>query len=169
MKKGFIALAIILWILFLGCLGAVFYLSFQDGEAAKEFGSDIIKSTAKWYYGTEDIAPDIMLEFTYRFRQIGRILIFTLLGIIGTATIHATFYRLHWVFRTLISITLLILVAVFTERYKVYLPTRHFSEREMLYSIYGVLIGFGIVSIITSIYTFAHYLSGRIANTKENA
>lgn len=169
MKKGFVVLAIVLWVLFLGCLAGILYLSFQDGESAKEIGSDIIDSAARWYYGTENIAPDILLDFTYKCRQIGRIVLFTLFGIIGTSTIHATFYKLHWVFRTLIAITLLILVAVFTERYKIYLPTRHFSEREMLYSIYGVLIGFGIVSVITSIYTFARYLSGRSDDTKLSA
>lgn len=145
--------------MFASFIGLICYLSFQNGEAAKELGKNFINNLAKWYYDAAKVSDQSLLEFTYRFRQIGRVVLFILLGVLGTATIHATFHKWNWILRTIISGIILVCIAVFTERFKIYLPTRHFSQTEMLYSIYGVLIGFGLVSVITSVYTFTNYLS----------
>ncbi len=150
MKNGVrVFFTVLLWILFLGVLGMIVYLSFQNGEDAKALGKDYIQVLAERYYETEDIPAEVMTEFTYKLRQLGRIGIFFALGILGTSCIHASFYRINWILRTIISLVMLLAVAVFTEKYKVYLPTRHFSEDEMILSIAGAVFGFVIISIIT--------------------
>lgn len=146
-------LGVLLWICFLGCLATIIYLSVQDGEAAKAVGKDYIRKLAENYYGRDNFTPEEMVDITYRFRQYGRIVIFAILGFLGTATFHLTFHNWWWIVRAVISAGFLILVAVFTERYKIYLPTRHYSEKEMLYSIFGVMAGFIFVSLVTLFYS----------------
>ena len=143
-----------MWIIFIGLVAVICYLSFVNGEEAKAQGADLIYKLAQKYYGVNDIPDEVMLSFTYKFRQIGRILIFIMLGIIGTLTIHLTFYNWWWIIRTAISVIMLVLIATFTEEYKNYLPTRHFSKEEMLISIMGVLLGFIFITVVTAVYGF---------------
>ena len=159
LSPGMIFLGVLLWISFLGCLAVIIYLSVQDGEAAKALGKDYIRKGAEYYYGRNNFTADEMVDITYRFRQYGRILIFTVLGFLGTATFHLTFHRWWWIVRAIISAGFLILVAVFTERYKIYLPTRHYSETEMIYSIMGAMAGFLLVSFITLLYSLIKKVS----------
>ena len=151
-SKGYIAFAIISWILFLGVLGAIIYLSLQNGEAAKATGKSYIYSLAQWYYGVEDVPEIVMVSFTYKFRQIGRIGIFFGLGILGTNVVFVTFPKLLWILRSMISAAMLLGVAVFTERIKIYLPSRHFSEQEMMYSIFGAMLGFVFIAVVYFVY-----------------
>lgn len=154
-----------LWVSFISCLLAILYLSFQSGEAAKELGTGMMKKTASIYYKRNNFSEDELVDIIYRFRQYGRVIAFTVLGILGTATIHTTFYKWLWIVRAVISTAMLLFIAVFTERFKIYLPTRHYSEAEMMYSIYAVLFGFAFVSIITLAYSFTKFLV-RIMLTK---
>ena len=80
----------------------------------------------------------------------------------GTATFHLTFHRLWWIVRAGISVVFLVLVAVFTERYKIYLPTRHYSSVEMLYSIMGAMAGFLFVSLVTLFYSLGKKMGNLI-------
>lgn len=157
MSKELKILAAFLWVAFIGCLVVILILSFQDGGDAKELGKGTIYSFAQHYYGVEDVPEDVLIIFTYKFRQIGRILIFCLLAILGTCTIHLTFHNWLWVVRATISGSILMFIAVFTEEYKNFLPTRHFSKEEMLYSIGGVLIGFIYISTITGVYAYTKW------------
>ncbi len=144
-----------MWLSTVFTLGLILLLSFQDGETAKNVDNILIKNFAQWYYNRDDFNILEMMNITYRFRQYGRIVIFMLLGFLGTATIHSSFYKVPWILRTFMAGIILIGVAIFTERYKIYLPTRHFSETEMYYSIFGALFGFIIVSFITFIFSLA--------------
>lgn len=162
MSKTMRFFTILLWIAFLSCLYLVFYLSFQEGEAAKEVGKDYIYVLAQKYYGVDNIPDEVMLTFTYKIRQIGRIGIFTLLALLGTSVVHATFHNWLWIIRSIMAGSFLLGVAVFTERYKIYLPTRHFSEKEMLYSIAGAMLGFGIVSIMTGVFGLVKWLASLV-------
>lgn len=162
MSKTMRVFTILLWIAFLTCLAAVFYLSFQDGEAAKALGKDYIYLLAQKYYGVKDIPDEVMTIFTYKVRQIGRIGMFTLLALLGTSVVHATFHSWLWLVRSIIAGSFLLAVAIFTERYKLYLPTRHFSEKEMLYSIAGAMLGFGIVSIMTGVFGLVKWVTSLI-------
>lgn len=153
LSPGMIVFGVFLWIGFLGCLATIIYLSLQDGESAKMLGKEYIRKLAGFYYGRDNFTAEEMVDITYKFRQYGRIVIFAILGFLGTATFHLTFHRLWWIVRAGISAVFLVLVAVFTERYKIYLPTRHYSSVEMLYSIMGAMAGFLFVSLVTLFYS----------------
>lgn len=150
---------VISWILFLGILGLILFLSFQDGEDAKSLGADVIRKAAHRYFHTDSLSPRDLQEFTYKVRQLGRCLMFIVMGILGTNVVHVTLHKINWCVRTIIAAVILIAIAIFTERFKVYLPTRHFSEEEMMVSIYGSMLGFGVVSLISGIYSFIHLIS----------
>lgn len=152
LSKEYVAFAIIPWILFIGVLGLVLYLSLQNGEAAKATGKDYIHRLAQFYYGVDDIPESVMLSFTYKLRQAGRVGIFFGLGVLGTNVIFVTFPRLLWILRSMISAVMLLGVAFFTEWIKIYLPSRHFSEKEMGYSIFGAMLGFVFVAVVYFVY-----------------
>lgn len=153
MKKFMFVLSFILWTATIIVLCAILFLSFQDGEAAKNVDNVLIKRFAEWYYNRNDFNVFEIIDINYRFRQYGRIIIFMILGFLGTATIHSSFYKTPWLLRTFVAGILLISVAIFTEKYKIYLPTRHFSKIEMMYSIYGAFLSFVFVSFITFVFT----------------
>ena len=157
-NSGMAVLAVFLWMSYLAVLILILFLSFEDGESAKNFGKKTIRYLAEEHYDTDDIPEEVMLTFTYKVRQLGRIVLFMALGVLGTMTIHVTFHRLPWIVRAIISITMLLAVAIFTERYKVYLPTRHFSSTEMKYSIAGALSGFAFVSAVTFVFSFVRWI-----------
>lgn len=157
-NKGMLGLAVFLWFFYLILLAFIVYLSFSDGESAKNFGKKTIRYMAEYHYETDDIPEEVMFTFTYKVRQLGRIALFIALGMLGTMTIHVTFHFWPWLLRAIISVSMLIFVAVFTERFKMYLPTRHFSDKEMVYSILGALAGFGFVSIVTFVFSFVRWV-----------
>ena len=152
-KSGLTFFCVLLWLLFLLCTGVILYLSFQNGEDAKEVGKSFLTEAAQRYYHTNDLSEEVMTAFTYKVRQGGRLLIFFVLGVLGTGAVHLTFRRIGWFFRMLISVLMLLGIAVFTERFKIYLPTRHFSSAEMMLSIYGAMLGFVFVSVITLVFS----------------
>ena len=162
MSKGLKVFAVFLWICFLGCLGAILYLSFQNGEEAKALGSDIILKAAQRRYNMTEVPEEVLLSFTYKVRQMGRLLIFALLGVLGTSTIHVTFHKLHWLVRALISVVMLVGIAIFTEKFKIYLPTRHFSGEEMGISIVGAMLGFVFVSVVTFVFSIIRWIGDKI-------
>lgn len=153
MDKFMKFLTVLLWSCTFLVLFAILYLSFQDGEAAKMLDNKYIIRFASIYYGRDDFNILEMADIIYRFRQYGRILIFGLLALLGTSTMHVTFYRWPWIVRSVLAVIGLLAVAVFTEKFKMYLPTRHFSQDEMMYSIYGVTAGFIIITVITFIFS----------------
>lgn len=155
-------LTVLLWTSTILVLGAICYLSFMDGESAKMLDKKIIIRFAAWYYDRDDFTLLEMADIIYRFRQYGRIAIFALLALLGTATIHVTFYRWPWLVRSLLAVAGLIGVAVFTERYKMHLPTRHFSQEEMMYSIYGVAMGFMFITVVTFVFSLIKSIFGLI-------
>ena len=152
-KNSLLGWTIFMWVLFLLCLGAILYLSFEDGTKAKDISEKIVGKGAAYYYDRDDLSADELTAIIYKVRQYGRIIIFFVLAILGTITIHLTFHRWFWIFRAIISVAMLMGIAVFTERYKLYLPTRHYSEQEMIYSIFGVLAGFALVSFVTLVFS----------------
>ena len=99
-----------------------------------------------------------MDDFIYKVRQTGRLLIFFLLGILGTSAVHFTLRRLNWFFRMLISVFMLVLIAILTERLKIFLPTRHYSASEMYISIAGAMLGFLFISVCTMAFSFIRFV-----------
>lgn len=139
----------VLWIAFITMVAGIAYLSFQNGEAAKKIGDQFILSLAQNINDTQEVGEAEVNTLTYHIRQSGRALAFLLLGIVGTITVHASCPKWNWGAKTVVTASLLLTIAVLTEKLKVYIPSRHYSYEEMLISIAAVIVGFLAVSFIT--------------------
>ncbi len=165
-KMGRILWVILLWMVFLSSIAAIGYLSFQNGTSSAELGSGVIKKLAIRYYEKDSISSTELYRFTYYFRQIGRTIAFFIIGILGTATIHLSSGRLPWIMKSLLAAGVLLGLAWITEKCKIYLPTRHYSQDEMMISIAAAMLGFSIVSLITLIHNLVHRISHRDISNK---
>ena len=143
------AIVPILWIFFAVTTAGIAYLSFQNGEEAKKLGEQLILYLAQNIKHKQNVSAAELSAFTYDIRQGGRALAFLFLGIIGTAAVHLSCPKLNWVVKTIITAGMLLAIAYFTEKLKVYIPTRHYSYEEMMISITAVIVGFLAVSLIT--------------------
>lgn len=141
-----------LWSAFLVLTASIVFLSLQDGNEAKEMMKQLMEYFSD--YVDRDVVAGLgdAQRVEYLLRQAGRAGAFFLLGILGTVAVHLTFRRCNWIVRTILVIGGLTAIAYLTEKVKVYLPTRHFSEKEMLISITFVIMGFLFVSFITFIF-----------------
>ena len=61
---------------------------------------------------------------------------------------------------------ILLMIAWITEKCKIYLPTRHYSQDEMMISIAAAMLGFSIVSLITLIHNLIHHMLHRDLSNK---
>ena len=150
MKKKKTRLIIpVLWISFIIMVAGITYLSGQSGEDAKKLGSQFISSLAQNINDSQDVSATEVNSLTYFIRQSGRAIAFLLLGIVGTAAVHVSCTRWNWGAKTLVTAFVLLAIAFFTERVKIYIPSRHYSYEEMMISIVAVIIGFLMVSVVT--------------------
>ena len=139
----------LLWSGFLVLTGMIVFLSLQDGVEAKEMMKQLMNIMSGY------LDRDMVMGFgdaqrlEYLLRQGGRVGAFFILGLLGTSAVHLTFRKCNWLVKTALSVGGLTAIAYFTEKVKEYLPTRHFSEKEMLISIIFVIAGFLTVSMIT--------------------
>ena len=165
-KRGRIIWAVLFWMVFLASVAAIAYLSFQNGTNSAELGSDVIEKLAAEYYEKDTVSTTELYKFTYYFRQMGRTIAFFIIGILGTATIHLSSERLPWIVKSVLSAGILLVIAWVTEKCKIYLPTRHYSQDEMMISMAASMLGFSIVSLITLIYNLIHHMSHRDLSNK---
>ena len=163
-KIGRMICAVFLWMIFLTSITVIAYLSFQDGESSAELGSEVIEKLAVWYYKTDNISSTDLYRFTYYIRQLGRAVLFFAIGILGTTAVHISSSRIPWLLKTAVAVGTLILIAWVTEKWKIYFPTRHYSETEMMISIWAALLGFSVVSLITLIYDLVCRISHKAAS-----
>ena len=163
-KIGRIFCAVLLWMIFLTSVAVIAYLSFQNGGNSAELGSEMIEKLAVWYYKTDNISSTDLYRFTYYVRQLGRAVLFFAIGILGTTAVHISSSRIPWLIKTVVAVVALVLIAWVTEKWKVYFPTRHYSETEMMISIWAALLGFSIVSLITLIYDLVYRISHKAAH-----
>ena len=153
------------WFAFIGMVLLICYLSFQPQSQAKVVDKDITMKIAERFYDMSSMTEEETAHIIWVIRTQCRVFLFCALGLIGTATIHLTFRKINWFFRAVISVFILVAIAVFTEKFKEYLPTRHFSQEEMIYSIAGVMIGFVLVSAVTLVYSLVKWIAGKIINS----
>ncbi|MCI7041348.1 MAG: VanZ family protein [Lachnospiraceae bacterium] len=156
-KKSHPVLIIFLWICFLSVVGMVAYLSFQSGEDARAFGKQLIQYGAEKVYQEDSVSEAELLGFTYLIRQSGRVLAFFLIGVLGTLTIQLSFPKWNWLIKTIFTAALLMTIACLTERLKIYIPSRHYSYEEMVYSIIATGAGFLLVTLFTLLF---HIMKG---------
>lgn len=148
-KKKHPVIIFLLWITFIITVAGVVYLSFQSGAEAKEFSLKLMETVADIQYPGGGVTQQEMDTLTYEVRQAGRVFAFFFIGILGTVTIHVSCEKCNWVVKTSITAMVLVAIAYFTEKLKVYIPSRHYDYEEMLISILAVVVGFILVSIIT--------------------
>lgn len=148
-KKKHPVISFLLWITFIITVAGVVYLSFQSGAETKLFGQQLIETVADIQYPEGGVTQQEMDTLTYEVRQMGRVFAFFFIGILGTVTIHVSCKKCNWVVKTSITAMVLIAIAYFTEKLKVYIPSRHYDYEEMLISILAVVVGFILVSVIT--------------------
>ena len=141
-----------LWGIFIFLVAAVAYLSFQNGEDARILGKQMMTQVAQIQHQDQNMTQVQMDELIYQLRQSGRVLIFVLIGMVGTLTIHVTFSRSSWLLQTSLTAVILVGIAYFTEKLNIYIPSRHYSYEEMMISIASVIVGFVLVSVITLVY-----------------
>ena len=165
-KRGRIIWTVLFWMIFLVSVATIVYLSFQNGTSSAELGSDVIEKLAAEYYEKDTVSTTELYKFTYYFRQMGRTIAFFIFGILGTATIHLSSERLPWIVKSVLSAGILLVIAWVTEKCKIYLPTRHYSQDEMMISMAASMLGFSIVSLITLIYNLIHHMSHRDLSNK---
>lgn len=140
--------ALVLWIIFIVMIAGITFVSFQNGEATKELGSRIMDGLTRFQPVPEAVSGEEMAAATYGMRQSGRALVFLMIGIVGTITVHVSCYRCNWLIRTGITVMILASVAYFTEKLKIYIPTRHYSYEEMMISMAAAGAGFLAASLI---------------------
>lgn len=140
------------WIIFISLVALVAYLSFQNGEDAKELGKQTILQFAESKSTEGFITQEYLDRLTYRIRQSGRVIAFIMIGIVGTITIHVSFLKSSWLTQTTVTAVILVGIACLTEWLKKYIPSRHYSYEEMLVSIFSVIIGFAVVSVVTLVF-----------------
>lgn len=138
---------VLLWLIFILMIGGIVYVSFQNAEESKELGKQLIRQISKVEH--IDTTEESIDAFNYLFRQGGRIVAFLMIGIVGTITIHVTFAGCNWLFKTTITLMILTAIACFTEKMKMYIPTRHYSYEEMMLSVMAAAAGFLAVSVLT--------------------
>ena len=165
-KRCRIIWTVLFWMIFLVSVATIVYLSFQNGTSSAELGSDVIEKLAAEYYEKDTVSTTELYKFTYYFRQMGRTIAFFIIGILGTATIHLSSERLPWIVKSVLSAGILLVIAWVTEKCKIYLPTRHYSQDEMMISMAASMLGFSIVSLITLIYNLIHHMSHRDLSNK---
>ena len=155
-KRSRIIWTVLFWMIFLVSVATIVYLSFQNGTSSAELGSDVIEKLAAEYYEKDTVSTTELYKFTYYFRQMGRTIAFFIIGILGTATI----------LKSVLSAGILLVIAWVTEKCKIYLPTRHYSQDEMMISMAASMLGFSIVSLITLIYNLIQHMSHRDLSNK---
>lgn len=140
------------WILFISLVAVVAYLSFQSGEDAKKLGKQTILQFAESQSEGGLVSQEYLDALTYKIRQSGRVIAFIMIGIVGTITIHISFYKRSWLTQTTVTAVVLVGIAYSTEWLKKYIPSRHYSFEEMMISISAVIVGFVFVSVVSLVF-----------------
>lgn len=139
----------VLWIFFIAMVIGIAYLSFQNGEETKLIGQQFIAKLAAAEHPGEVVTQEELDTLTYDLRQSARAVAFLFIGMFGTFVIYISCPRCHWLIKTGIAACFLFAIAYFTEKLKIYIPTRHYNHEEMMISIISVAIGFLVVTCMT--------------------
>lgn len=150
-KKKHPVIVAMLWICFLAAISLVAYLSFQNGEDAKEVGKSAIQFIAQKNSSGEGASQQDIDALTYIIRQGGRTGAFFVIGVLGTLAVYVSFKKCNWFLKAGITAAVLIGFAYLTEKLKIFIPGRHYSYDEMMLSIIAVAAGFMLVTVISLI------------------
>ncbi|MCM1135049.1 MAG: VanZ family protein [Clostridium sp.] len=138
---------LILWAMFIIMVAIVMYISFENGEESKAAGEKFL-STFAGIKNSDAAGQKRMDSLMFLLRQSGRAIAFFMIGMVGTAAIQITCAKWLWLLRTGLNVFILWAIACFTEKMKLYIPTRHYSHEEMMISIAAAAAGFLIASLV---------------------
>lgn len=128
----------VMWVVFTIILLVILTLSFQTGTATKALEKPLVSQVTNTM--TTLPSDEAILTITYYIRQIGRALLFFLLGLTGSWSIHLTFRKTAARNRFLGTALMLLIISYFTEKMKIFIPERHYSFPECLESfLFGIL------------------------------
>lgn len=133
----------LIWFVFCILLGLILYLSFQNGEESKQMGAELMEKLVFKAERYIRIDKDI-----YLMRQMGRGLLFFLLGVVTTAAVNLTFPRWNRLFKVILITFFLGGVSYFTEKMKLYISSRHYAPEEMMISFIASMAGFLITAVM---------------------
>ncbi|MBO5056947.1 MAG: VanZ family protein [Lachnospiraceae bacterium] len=162
-KKNHPVIVAMLWICFLAAISLVAYLSFQNGEDAKEVGKSAIQLIAQQNSSGNGVSQQDIDTLTYIIRQAGRTGAFFVIGILGTLAVYVSFKKWNWFLKGGITAAVLIGFAYLTEKLKIFIPSRHYNYDEMMLSIIAVIAGFALVTVITLIFCAMKRISRLLA------
>ena len=143
-KRGL--LVFMLWVIFIVMVGGIVFVSVQNGEESKDLGKQMILQIANARNASSE---DDVAGITYLIRQSARAIAFLLVGMVGTLAVYVSFNKWNWFIKTGITVCILAFIACFTEKLKIYIPSRHYRYEEMMISLAAVAAGFLIVSLLT--------------------
>lgn len=162
-KKNHPVIVAMLWISFLAAISLVAYLSFQNGEDAKEVGKNAIRFIAQQNSSGNETTQQDIDTVTYLIRQAGRTGAFFVIGVLGTLAVYVSFKKCNWFLKAGITAAILIGFAYLTEKLKIFIPSRHYNHDEMMLSIAAVTAGFALVTVIALIFHVMKRVSGLLA------
>ena len=140
-----------MWTIFTIILLVTLTLSFQTGPATKALEKPLVSQV------TNNMASlpseETILTITYYIRQVGRALLFFLLGLTGSWSIHLTFRKAAVRKRILGTAFMLFAIAYFTEKMKIFIPGRHYSFPECLESFLFGILGCICITLILHIHS----------------
>ena len=139
----------VLWFIFIMTVAVIAYLSFENGEQSKLWTERIILRVIGKLKPEHNVTNAELLAITYVARQGARVIAFLFIGMLGTITVHASMRSAGWFVKTFISGGMVLFIAYATEAFKEYIPSRHFSHKEMLISILAVVAGFMFISLVS--------------------
>ena len=109
-----------MWAIFTIILLVTLTLSFQTGTATKALEKPLVSQVTNTM--TTLPSEEAILTITYYIRQIGRALLFFLLGLTGSWSIHLTFRKTAARNRLLGTTLMLFIISYFTEKMKIFIP-----------------------------------------------
>ncbi len=139
----------VLWFIFIMTVAVIAFLSFENGEQSKQWSERIILRMIGKLKPEHNVTDGELLAITYMARQGARVIAFLIIGMLGTITIHASIRSAGWFIKTFISGGMVLFIAYATEALKEYIPSRHYSHKEMLISMLAVVAGFMFISLVS--------------------
>ncbi len=153
MKKSPIALRIISLILLLGWMGLIFYLSHQNANESSGMSGGLIKRFISFFLPniSADELTDIISSLQFIVRKTAHFSLYAILGILSFSHF-ATYGRLTWALKNVLSILVPVLYAISDEYHQTYIPGRSGEIRDVLIDSLGAVTGILLVLIVCRIF-----------------
>lgn len=140
----------IAWTMFALILAVICVLSFQSGNATKAFEKPFVESVAG--SAGRQLSGETVLAITYYIRQVGRGVLFLVLGFSGTCGVLICFDRGNRPALGIMVCMLLFAISYFTEKMKIFIEGRHYTFAECMEGFAFAVLGYILAAIILAIW-----------------